>query len=116
MFHSAWQQRVLKSFLYEPIFRYWDSNGLTNGYTECANALARAVDRRARGMRFNMLRGMLLYNPKALADGTIGKREYGAKLDYKPDQDDSQTSITNNALKEHVVASGALMEGDQDEN
>ena len=101
---------------YEPIFRYWDSNGLTNGYTECANALARAVDRRARGMRFNMLRGMLLYNPKALADGTIGKREYGAKLDYKPDQDDSQTSITNNALKEHVVASGALMEGDQDEN
>lgn len=101
---------------YEPIFRYWDSNGLTNGYTECASALARAVDRRARGMRFNMLRGMLLYNPKALADGTIGKREYGAKLDYKPDQDDSQTSITNNALKEHIVASGALTEGDQDEN
>lgn len=38
------------------------------------------------------------------------------QLDYKPDQDDSQTSITNNALKEHIVASGALTEGDQDEN
>lgn len=65
---------------HEPIFNYWSSNNLTNGYTECANGLIRTIDRRARGMRFKMLRGMVLYNPNALQSGTIGPREYGASI------------------------------------
>ncbi len=102
---------------YEPIFRYWDSNGLTNGYTECANALARAIDRRARGMRFTMLRGMLLYNPKALAAGTIGKHEYGAKQDFLPEgEQDEEDFDKDDELKNHIVDSGALNAEDQDTN
>lgn len=102
---------------YEPIFRYWDSNGLTNGYTECANALARAIDRRARGLRFTMLRGMLLYNPKALAAGTIGKREYGAKLNCLPEvEQDDELSDEADELRDQIVATGALTSGDQNED
>lgn len=63
---------------YDPIFRFWDSGRITNGYTECANNLARCLDRKARGLRFKILRGKLLYNEKALQAGTFSGKEYGA--------------------------------------
>ncbi len=90
---------------HDPILRYWDSNGLTNGYTECANGLARVIDRKARGLRFDLLRGKLLYSPKALRAGTTNSgKEYGAKIrfvsldtgeitDTKPDDDDSAVEM-----------------------
>ena len=98
--------KTVRNF-FDPIFRYWDSNGLTNGYTECANNLARVIDRRSRGLRFKLLRGKLLYNPRALKAGSIGGVEYGSSLkfvslstgeifDNKPDdQETVQMTIPN---------------------
>ena len=77
---------------YEPIFRYWDTSGLVNSYTECARVLANSIDSRVKGMRFEMLRGMLLYEPKAIDDGTSNQQEFGAKLYYTAvDADNDQT-------------------------
>jgi len=69
--------KTVRNF-YQPIFRYWDSSGITNGYTECANNLARCIDRRARGLRFKILRGKLLYNEKALQAGKVSGKAFGA--------------------------------------
>lgn len=63
------------------IFNYWDSGNLTNAFTECENGLIRATDRAGRGYKFPVLRGRVLYNPKALEAAELRGVCYGANID-----------------------------------
>lgn len=66
---------------HEAIFNYWDSGSLTNAFTECENNLVRATDRAGRGYSFEVLRGRVLYNKRALEAAELRGIVYGPSLE-----------------------------------
>ncbi|MCI5851836.1 MAG: ISL3 family transposase [Sutterellaceae bacterium] len=106
--------RMVRNF-YDPIFRYWDANGLTNAYTESANRSIREIDRRARGLRFKFLRGMILYNPTALAKGSVGGTSYGASLDYIVEETQTEDNSPDNEIDDEAENDQILVEPIDDE-
>lgn len=54
---------------HEEIFAYFE-RPITNAYTESINNLTRAMNRMGRGYSFEVIRAHMLYNSKALKDGS----------------------------------------------
>lgn len=63
------------------VFNYWRSGNLTNAFTECENNLIRATDRSGRGYSFNVLRGRVLYNSKAIKAAELRGKTYGPNIE-----------------------------------
>ena len=67
----------------EPVFAYWESPRVSNGYTENRNGIVKEINRLGRGYSFAALRARLLFNPKA--------RAASAQIIRDPIAEDAQT-------------------------
>ncbi|MBS0556061.1 MAG: ISL3 family transposase [Proteobacteria bacterium] len=54
----------------EPVFAYWESPRVSNGYTENRNGFVQEINQSGRGYSFTALRARLLFNPRARAAST----------------------------------------------